>query len=138
MDLTPTNKELLEKEHTSYKKVYRAVVCFYYISVGVLFLFLCRQVIDSGSLLPGSFFTALKEVGAIVGIWYLFYLCDTEGGVLKLLRQWEKSLLQRMRQEEAMDALRTGGLYFIDDVEMTLVDNKYLVPLDRIKQEPQD
>lgn len=138
MDLTPTNKELLEKEHTSYKKVYRAVVCFYYISVGVLFLFLCRQVIDSGSLLPNSVFTALKEVGAIVGIWYLFYLCDTEGGVLKLLRQWEKSLLQRMRQEEAMDALRTGGLYFIDDVEMTLVDNKYLVPLDRIKQEPQD
>ncbi|HWB60164.1 MAG TPA: hypothetical protein VG733_11775 [Chthoniobacteraceae bacterium] len=131
MNETGTNREILDREHAAYRKVYRAVFCFYYISVGLLFVFLCKQGI--ACLYSPSWFGFLKAAGAIAGIWYLFYLCDTEGGVLKLLRQWEKSLMQRMRQEEAIEALRAGGLYFIDDMEMTLVDDKYLVPRDRVK-----
>src|ERR1700677_1780703 len=114
MKVAESNKENLDKEYAAYRKVYRAVFWIYYVSVALLFIF-------------------LKEVVAIGGIWYMFYLCDTEGGLLKILRQWEKSLLHRLRQEEAMEALRTGGLYFIDDMEMTLVDDKYLVPKDRVK-----
>lgn len=133
MKETGTNKENLDREYAAYRKVYRAAFWFYYISVGLLFIFLCRQVVESHGFMPASAFVFFKEAGAIVGIWYLFYLCDTEGGILKLLRQWEKSLLHRIRQEEAMEALRTGGLYFVDDTEMTLVDGKYLVPKDRVK-----
>jgi hypothetical protein len=133
MKATETTKENLDREYAAYRKVYRAVFWFYYVSVGLLFIFLCKQVVDSHSFVPAGWFVFLNEAGAIAGIWYLFYLCDTEGGLLKLLRLWEKSLLHRLRQEEAIDALRTGGLYFIDDMEMTLVDDKYLVPRDRVK-----
>ena len=128
-----TNKENLDREYAAYRKVYRAVFWFYYLSVGLLFVLLCREVVVSHGFMPAGWFVFLKEIGAILGIWYLFYLCDTEGGILKLLRQWEKSLLNRIRQEEAMEALRTGGLYFVDDTEMALVDDKYLVPKDRLK-----
>src|SRR5579862_5948456 len=126
-------KEQLDKEFAAYRKVYRAVFWAYYVSVGLLFIFLCRQVADQVSLgfAQAGWFACLKEGFAIGAIWYLFYLCDTQGGLLKLLRLWEKSLLLRLRQEEGLEALRTGGLYFIDDMEMTLVDGKYLVPKDR-------
>jgi hypothetical protein len=134
MKVVESNKESLDKEYASYKKVYRAVFWIYYVSVALLFIFLCKQVVASHGFVPAGWFVFLKEAGAIGGIWYMFYLCDTEGGLLKLLRQWEKSLLHRLRQEEAMDALRTGGLYFIDDMEMTLVDDKYLVPRERVKE----
>src|ERR1700677_852938 len=133
MKVGESNKENLDKEYAAYKKVYRAVFWIYYVSVGLLFIFLCMQVVESHGFIPTSLFVFFKEAVAIGGIWYMFYLCDTEGGLLKLIRQWEKSLLHRLRQEEAMDALRTGGLYFIDDMEMTLVDDKYLVPKDRVK-----
>jgi len=133
MNAATSEKENLDREHAAYKKVYRAVFWLYYVSVALLFVFLCRQVIASHSLVPPTLLVFFKEAGAVIAIWYLFYLCDTQGGLLKLLRQWEKSLLHRLRQEEAMDALRTGGIYFIDDTEMTLVDDKYLVPKDRVK-----
>ncbi len=126
------NKELLDREYAAYRKVYGFVVYFYYISVGLLFIFLCMQVAAAFRQSLG-WFVFCKALAAALGIWYLFYLCDTEGGLLKLLRMWEKSLLQRIRQEEAMEALRTGGLYFVDDTEMALVDDKYLVPRDRLK-----
>jgi len=131
MTPTATNKELLDKEYAAYRKVYKSVTYFYYISVGLLFFFLCKQGIQC--IYAPGWFVFLKGAAAIAGIWYLFHLCDTEGGLLKLLRMWEKSLLQRLRQEEAMEALRTGGLYFVDDTEMALVDDKYIVPRDRVK-----
>ena len=135
MKTVETNRENLDKEYAACRKVYRAAFWFYYISVGLLVVFLFRQVVASHGFMPAGWFVFFKEAGAIFGIWYMFYLCDTEGGVLKLLRLWEKSLLHRLRQEEAMEALRTGGLYFIDDMEMTLVDGKYLVPRDRVKED---
>lgn len=135
MKETGSIKESLDREHAAYRKVYRCVFWFYYLSVGLLFLFLCRQAASqfSQGFAAAGWFVFFKEAAAAAGIWYLFYMCDTEGGILKLLRQWEKSLLHRLRQEEAMEALRTGGLYFVDDTEMALVDDKYLVPKDRLK-----
>jgi hypothetical protein len=121
------NRELLEKEYAGYRKVYRTIFIFYYAGQAVLFYFLCMQFAESRSLIPPSMFVFLKEAAAMAGIWYLFYLCDTKGGLLKLLRQWEQSLNQRLRREEAIETLMAGGIYFIDDWEMGLYED-FLVP----------
>jgi hypothetical protein len=133
MNATATNKEILDKEYAAYRKVYRAVFWLYYVLLGLLCILLFSQVAAMMHTKSAGGMRPWLAIGTLVAIWYLFYLCDTEGGLLKLLRQWEKSLLHRLRQEEAMEALRTGGIYFIDDTEMTLVDDKYLVPKDRLK-----
>lgn len=134
METAWNEKENLDKEYSAYKKVYRVIFWLYYVSVGALFVFLCRQVVANHGFVPANWLVFLKEAGAIGGIWYLFYMCDTQGGLLKLLRLWEKSLLRRRSQEEALDALRTGGIYFVGDREMVLLEDKYLVPRDRVNE----
>jgi hypothetical protein len=126
-----TNKRLAA-EQAAYRMVYRAISCFYYASLMVLFVYLCKVIVNNHGFLPSSFFIFFKEALSVAGIWYLFHLCDTKGGLFKYLWYWECSLLNRIRREEALETLRNGGRYFIDESEMTLVDG-FLVPKKQIK-----
>ena len=132
MTTAATSNEKLAEEYTAYRKIYRAVLYFHYLMLAALFIYLCTVIVDNHGFLPPNIFVFLKEILPVAGIWYVFHICETKGGLLKPLWHWERSLLIRIRHEEALDVLRNGGIYFIDDCEMTLVDG-FLVPKHRVK-----
>lgn len=131
--LPVSNNEQLNCEYTAYRQVNRIMYFLHYAALAGLFVFLCRQFVESHGLLPGSVGIFFKEVISACGIWYLFDACENRSGMLKLLQEWELSLLQRIRREDAIEILRKGGHYFIDDLEMTLVEG-FLVPRRRLKE----
>ena len=132
MNTMASTNEALTAEHAAYRMSHRAVTVFYYLAIGVLFIYLSKLIVDNHGFVPSTFFVVFKEAVAVTGIWYLFHLCDTKGGLFKYLWYWECSLLNRMRREEALETLRNGGRYFIDDWEMTLAEG-FLVPKQQIK-----
>jgi len=127
MTIPETSNGRLKKEYATCRKARLAAVAFYYVLLAALFIYLCKLFVDGHSLVPSSIVVFVKEVAAVAGIWYFFHTCETEGGLLRRVDRWRCSLLNRMRREEAIDILRDGGRYFIDDCEMTL-RNGVLVP----------
>jgi len=127
MIIPSTSDGRLNKEYATCKNVLFSVVLLHYASLAALFVYLCKLFAASHGIIPPSFFIFIKEAASIWGIWYLFHVCDTRSGLLKPLERWKCSVINRMRRAEALDILRDGGRYFIDETEMTLEEG-YLVP----------
>ena len=127
MIIPVTSDGRLNKEYATCRKVLFAVVLLHYASLAALFFYLCKLFTGSHGIIPSSFFVFIKEAASVWGIWYLFHVCDTHSGLLKPLERWKCLVINRMRREEALDILRDGGRYFIDETEMALEEG-FLVP----------
>ncbi len=133
MKVTESNKEILDKEYASYKKVYRAVFWIYYVSVGLLFIFSLRTGGGKPRLHTGGL-VHLSQAGRgdrrhLVHVLFVRH----GGGAAEAPAAMGEIAAAPPAAGGGDEALRTGGLYFIDDMEMALVDDKYLVPREKVK-----